>query len=287
MQVRSHARPRVAIERDDVFYDVEALERELGAAFDVPGDPWDFHLRVVALGCAGLAELDGMLAKGTRPASSRIADEDLAPLAPCDGARASYIHADVRGLAVGGRLAIRVGLARALDGQDALVAMPHGETRPDFEIGIAALIGEDLDGATRAEAKSAIVGYAVLNDWSARDAESGALATLSSTKGLRSQLGPHLVTAASLPRLERLSAWVEVGGERIDLGCVADLGIAVDEAVAQVSSELRLVAGDVVGLGPFPRGVGRSTGRTLAMHQPVAASIERIGTLRGAPVPKR
>jgi len=287
LKVRSHVRPRVAIERDDALYDVEALERELGAAFDVPGDAWDFHLRVVALGCAGLFELDAMLGAGRRPASARLLPEDIAPLAPCDATRAAFVHADVRELATRGRLAVRVGAARELLGQDALVGMPRGETRPDFEIGVAALIGEELDGATRKEARNAIVGYAVLDDWSARDAERDATPILASAKSLRAQIGPCLVAARALPQLDRLAAWIEVEGRRLELGTLADLGIPIDEAVARVSSELPLVPGDVVGVGPLPRGSGAALGLELGMHRPVAVAIERLGTLRGTAVPRR
>ena len=228
-----------------------------------------------------------MLGAGRRPASARLLPEDIAPLAPCDATRATYVHADVRELATRGRLAVRIGAARELLGQDALVGMPHGETRPDLEIGVAALIGEELDGATRKEARNAIVGYAVLNDWSARDTERDASPILASPKSLRAQLGPCLVAARALPQLERLVAWVELDGKRVELGTLADLGISIDEAVAQVSSELALAPGDVVGVGPLPRGTGVALGFALGMHRPVAAAIERLGTLRGTAVPKR
>ncbi len=285
--MRSHVRPRVALERDGHFYDVETLERALGAAVEVPGLPSDFHLRVVALGCAGLPELDAKLLAGRRPAQAHLALEDIAPLAPCAPEHGTYVHADTRALARSGRLAVRIGLARELRGQDAFVGMPRDELHPDFEIGVAALLGEDLVDASAAEARSAVVGYAVLNDWCARDAERAALPGIETVKGLRTQLGPYLLAATAAPKLERLRAWVEVGGQRVELGTLADLGIDVHEAIAQVSRETPLAAGDVVGVGPLPRGSMASLGLGLDLHEPVAVAIERIGTLRGTPVPRR
>jgi 2-keto-4-pentenoate hydratase/2-oxohepta-3-ene-1,7-dioic acid hydratase in catechol pathway len=285
--VRSHVRPRVALERDGHLYDVEALERALGAAVEVPGDPSDFHLRVVALGCAGLADLDAKLLSGRRPAAAHLAPEDVAPLPPCDPEHGTFVHVDTRALSTSGRVALRVGVARELRGQDAFVGMPPDETRPDFEVGIAALLGDDLTDATAAQARSAIVGYAVLNDWCARDAEANALGGLETVKSVRSQLGPYLLAATATPKLERLRVWVDVGGQRVELGTLAELGIDVHEAIARASHALPLAAGDVVGVGPMPRGSMTSLGLTLDLHEPVAVAIERIGTLRGTPVPRR
>lgn len=277
--VRSTSRPRVGLERDGGLYDVEALEDALGAAVDVPGDAWDYQTRVVALGCAGLRELDASLLQGRRPASALVdVASGVAALAPCDTERAAYVHVDVSGA----EPFVRLGVARTLAGQDALVDLPRGETSPGVEIGLGMVLGEDLRDATRNEARHALVGYAVLLDWSGRDAERAARPH-ETVKGLRAQLGPALVGASTIPKLAGLRATLAAGGVTQDLGTLADLGISPEDAVVLASTRFDLRAGDVVGLGPVPR----SRGGSVAFHAKVEAAIERIGTLRGAAVPRR
>ncbi len=282
--VRSKSRPRVALERDGVLYDVEALEEALGAAVPVPGDAWDFHTRVVALGCAGLRELDASLLQGKRPASSRVPADGVAHLAPCDTDRAQYVQVDLRGRPA--PAAVRLCLARALAGQDALVDLPRGERRPDLEVGLGVLIGDDLRDASVPAARSAILGLAVLIEWCARGTERDA-PPHATVRGLRVQLGPTLVSPAGLPNVASLAVSVTVGGRRFDAGSLLQLGATPEEAVALASSHVELRAGDLVGLGPLALDLTATRGRALAYHDPVEVSIERIGTLRGAAVERR
>lgn len=277
--VRSTTRPRVGLERDGALYDVEALEDALGAAIEVPGDAWDFHTRVVALGLAGLRELDAALLQGRRPASALVdRGAGVAALAPCDTERAAYVQVDVRAQ----QPLIRLGAARALAGQDALVALPRGESAPAVEVSLAVVLGEDLRDATVAEARHAILGYAVLVEWCARELERSARPH-ETVKGLRASLGPELVAAAALPKIASQRASVAVGGKTYDLGAVADLGAAPEEAVALASRALDLQAGDVVAVGPFAPSLDLRVG----FHDKVHAAVERVGTLRGAAVPRR
>ena len=277
--VRSTTRPRVGLERDGVLYDVQALEDALGPAVEVPGDPWDFHTRVVALGCAGLRELDAALLQGRRPASAVVDRTDgFAALAPCDTDRASFVQVDVRAP----RPFVRLGAGRALAGQDELVDLPRGEHEPAIEVSLAMLLGEDLRDATLPEARHAILGFAVLVDWCGREHERAAWPH-ETVKGLRGSLGPELVAQAILPKAAPLRASVAIDGRTVELGAIGELGQSPEQAVALASSVLELRAGDVVGLGPF----APSIELRVDFHARVAAAIERVGTLRGAAVPRR
>jgi Fumarylacetoacetate (FAA) hydrolase family len=264
----------VALERDGSYYDVEALEAALGSSVDVPGDRWDFQTRVVALGCAGLPELDARLLKGERPTAARIVD-GFAMLAPFECERATFLQVDTRA----GQLSTRVGLARSVTGQDDLVAVARGESPPDFEVGLGVLVGDDLSDASQAEAKHAIVGVAIVIDWFFRDAERAGRGS----RGRSAQLGPWLVASAALGRAADLAASVSVGALTSKLGSVRDLGVSIEEAVAFASSEAQVRAGDLIGVGPFPA----SRGCSAAWHQSVTATVERVGSLSGTPVPRR
>ncbi|NUP06485.1 MAG: hypothetical protein HOW73_10545 [Polyangiaceae bacterium] len=278
--LRSSARPRVALERDGVLYDVETLERELGQAVPIPGDPWDFHTRVVALGCAGLAELDRKLLQGQRPSSARIGETGFAMLAPVDTERAAYVH--VRPGARELARSLHVGHAPSIAGNDALVDLPEGDAKPTFELGIGVLVGDELRSATRAEAKQAIVGCAIVVDWS-----TSAPTHLRPAAGLRVQLGPVLVPSMALGNIAALRLSARVGEREVAIGSLVDDRATVEDVLVGVSHEVTLRAGDLVGIGPIARGSSEALGLPLAMHERLTVSMERVGTLRGSAVPRR
>src|SRR5262245_56994118 len=86
--------PTVALECDGALYDVAELDRH----FDTRYSPErfrgasDFHTRVVALTCAGLAELDDALRSGRRPRAARLLPGTFTWMPPCATDRAAYIQ---------------------------------------------------------------------------------------------------------------------------------------------------------------------------------------------------
>lgn len=277
---RSFARPRIALERDGALYDVEALEVALGAALEVGADPSDFHARAIALSCAGLVELDRALLTGRRPATSRVHPDAAARLAPCDTARASYVHVDTRA----SRPFVRVGHAPSLAGPGALIDLPADETRPDVEVGIAVVISEDLERPTRREVDAAILGYALLLDWIGHDQES-ARAGFGTARGLRAQLGPELIVGINARLLLAAPLTLRVAARAHDLGSFSKLALDPAAAVQLAASTVALRAGDVVGVGPLAS--ARALGAELAPHDAVALEAEHFGVLAGAAVPRR
>jgi hypothetical protein len=275
----------VALERDGALYDVELLEKALGAAIVVPGDAWDFHGRVVALGCAGLPELDSRLLRGERPTEARVT-EAFAHLAPVDAG--AYIHADIRDLARGGPLHVRVGLAREITGQDALIAMPPDEAHATIEVGIGVLIGEDIARCTAAEARHAIIGFSVLCDWVAPSQTVGGQNGLATTRGLRTQVGPYLVGAKSVARIERIAASISIAGAvAVRSQSLADLSLTAADLIAAASREIPLYAGDLIGIGPLPFAGTGGFATSVTLHEKIEVALDSIGTLRGTAVPIR
>lgn len=268
---RTSAQPRVALERDGVLYDVEELERELGAALPIPGNPWDFHGRVIALSCAGLAELDRKLLMGERPSAARLEPADVAVLAPLDVERAACLRFDPRG-------GLSVGHAPSLLGQHALVDPVRGEGAPTFALSVGVVVAEELSRATAREVRGAIAGLTLHLGWSEEGAPDA---------GLRAQLGPVLVPPGVVGATRALRARARVGERELELGELGSLGLPLEEAVAAASAEVVLRAGDLLAVGPLPAGCPGAHGLTLAMHQRVAVTIERLGTLHAAAVPRR
>jgi 2-keto-4-pentenoate hydratase/2-oxohepta-3-ene-1,7-dioic acid hydratase in catechol pathway len=139
----------------------------------------------------------------------------------------------------------------ALLGPGADVATHPRTERLDFELELAWLIGWDVTGADESTAAAAIVGYTVMNDWSARDVQREEMTlNLGPAKGkdFATSLGPVLVTADEFdPTAGAMRAWVN-GTPYSD----ADLSechwsIAAMTAYAAEATVVR--AGDVCGTG--------------------------------------
>ena len=274
----SSSRPRVALERDGALYDVESLERRLGASVEVPCAASDFHGRVVAMGLAGLRELDAALLRGLRPAEARVDRGMPRRLAPCETDRAALVHVDVPAYPSEAP-SVRLGWGRGLAGDGELVGLPREELRPKVELRLAMVLGEDVHNVDFRDARAAILGYALHLDWRALSDE--ARAPQSTTRGLVGQFGPHLVAADAVGRLPSLRAEVVVRERSHALGPLDRLALGPELALVHASRRFALVAGDVVTWGPLATdGVLDE----LAFHDRVEFAVERIGTLRGAAV---
>ncbi|MFV0320123.1 MAG: fumarylacetoacetate hydrolase family protein [Microbacterium sp.] len=193
---------------------------------------------------------------------------------------------------------------------------PGQELRPpvteklDFELELAAVIGAapgiGESNLTAAEAASAIFGYTIMNDWSARDLQAREMKVrLGPAKGkdFGTVLGPWIVTADEFESylddegFLRLRAEVHVNGELIGEDLVSNMGWPFPELVAYASHNSRVVPGDVLGSGTVGNGgcLGELWGRKQSLIPPplregdvVTMSVEGIGEISnrvGAAVP--
>jgi 2-keto-4-pentenoate hydratase/2-oxohepta-3-ene-1,7-dioic acid hydratase in catechol pathway len=275
--------PIVALERDGVLYDAAELERHFGTKLaDIRGVS-DFHTRVAALRCAGLHALDDRLLSGDRPASTQLHPATILWLPPCATDRAAYIQFGPYAHGAE-RPWYRFGNSRALLGHAAEIPFPSLEDEPDYELNLAALLGEDLWRATPEEVERAIAGYTVLNDWTARGMEARSLArgiSPSEAKDFATQLGPVLVTPDELDSIEALRTQVRVDVETRLCSRVGEWTFSLAESVAYISNHIELRAGDVIGAG---RVFGGSADQRVPYGACVEVMIERIGRMTGKPV---
>ncbi|SMH42446.1 2-keto-4-pentenoate hydratase/2-oxohepta-3-ene-1,7-dioic acid hydratase (catechol pathway) [Rathayibacter oskolensis] len=185
--------------------------------------------------------------------------------------------------------------------------VPPASERLDFELEVAAVIGgtgpsRSLDASA---AHERIFGYAVFNDWSARDVQAREMKVrLGPCKGkdFGSTLGPWLTTADEVADRHDpegfldLAMTVTVNGVEIGRDTLADMGWPFAELVAYASRDSRLVAGDVLGSGTAGTGclaelwgrAGSLTPPPLTLGDEVTMTVERLGaitTVVGAPQP--
>jgi hypothetical protein len=267
--------PLLALERDGALYSVGELERVFGTRFSPVrlAGACDFHTRAIALGGAGLDELDDRLRAGDRPTSARLLPGSFAWLPPCDTERALLVQLGAYDEPVDEPLH-RLGDARGLVGHGCAVPFPPGESHPDFELGVAAVLRDDLQGAGPAEAERAILGYAILNGWTGRDdrARPGA-------RRVPAQLGPVLVTPDEVGDLAPLKAQARVDARTVATAGLGGWSFSLAESIAWVSRWHALRAGDVIGAGCVHGGRGEA-----AFGATVELQVERLGKLAGRPV---
>jgi len=130
-----------------------------------------------------------------------------------------------------------------------------------------------------------VLGLTVVLVWVGLDLEASMSATgLGSSRGWSAQVGPRLLAGAELGRLRELLGSIGVEGRGQELGAFTELGTSVEQAIADASELVHLDAGDLVALGPWPRGSTELLGLELGLHQRVEASIRGMGSLRGLAV---
>jgi 2-keto-4-pentenoate hydratase/2-oxohepta-3-ene-1,7-dioic acid hydratase in catechol pathway len=177
------------------------------------------------------------------------------------------------------------------------VAMPPNTEKFDFELEIAALICHDVRNVTPRQARSAIGGYCVMNDWSARDIQAREMKLgLGPSKGkdFATTIGPWVVTADELEDCRDTDGFldlemeVRVNGELLGKDRSANMGWSFEQMVSYASRASWVKAGEVLASGTCGSGaLAEAWGRT-AMLEPsplqvgdvVEMTIERLGTIR-------
>ncbi|WP_336853506.1 fumarylacetoacetate hydrolase family protein [Sinomonas albida] len=177
---------------------------------------------------------------------------------------------------------------------------PPATARLDFELEVAAVVGHVAGSEGRSlapeEAQQNIFGYAIFNDWSARDLQSREMQVrLGPCKGkdFASTLGPWITTADEVE--DRLDAegfldllmTVSVNGTEIGRDTLANMGWPFRDLLAYASRDSRIFPGDLLGSGTAGSGclaelwgrAGALTPPPLATGDEVTMTVERLGTV--------
>jgi 2-keto-4-pentenoate hydratase/2-oxohepta-3-ene-1,7-dioic acid hydratase in catechol pathway len=142
------------------------------------------------------------------------------------------------------------------------VAVPPGCDMFDFELEVAAVVGPapglpSLGDLTVAEAARCIVGYTLMNDWTARDLQAVEMqGPLGPCKGKDSAigLGPWLLTTDEVPGLATgepsgIVLEASVDGAVLGRDSLDSMAWSFAELISYASRGTRLQAGDVIGSG--------------------------------------
>jgi fumarylacetoacetate (FAA) hydrolase len=176
----------------------------------------------------------------------------------------------------------------AIYGPEDEIPYPEGSRELDYELEVAAVIGDATGGGV-------IGGFTIMNDWSARDLQRQEMKVgLGPAKGkdFATSLGPVVVTPDELGDL-RLEMVARVNGEERSRGNLGDMYHSWESIVARASANTRLLPGDVLGSGTVGTGciLEHGDNRWLQPGDVVELEVEGIGVLRNVigpqPTPPR
>lgn len=175
------------------------------------------------------------------------------------------------------------------------VAVPPGCEQLDFELEVAAILGRGGSNLSPTEAEGCIAGFAVLNDWSARDVQAREMKLgLGPAKGkdFATSMGPFLVTPDEIAgyqgeRAYRLEMTAKVNGREYSRGSLDDIYWSFGEMIAYASRGTTLQPGDVIGSGTCGTGCilelslvhGPEKFPWLRPGDEVSLAVEQLGTL--------
>jgi len=153
----------------------------------------------------------------------------------------------------------------------------------DWEVELVAVLGRRADRVLEADAWSHVAGLTVGQDISDRSLQFAAGSQFSLGKSRRGfgPMGPWLVTLDEFDDPNDLALGCSVDGEVVQDARSDDLIFSVPRIIAELSSVLPLLPGDVIFTGT-PSGVGmaRKPPRALAPGNVVETWIEGIGQMR-------
>ncbi|GAA3431338.1 fumarylacetoacetate hydrolase family protein [Kutzneria kofuensis] len=184
------------------------------------------------------------------------------------------------------------------------VRIPPGSEVFDFELEVAAVVGRAGSDLTPEAARGHIIGYTVLNDWSARDLQAREMRVkLGPAKGKdsASTLGPWLVTADELETRRDAEGFLDLtmvvarNGIEVGRDSLANMAWTFEEMVAYASRGTTVRPGDVLGSGTCGSGClaelwGRYGTEGLPPLRPgdvITMTVDELGTISNKVVPGR
>ena len=153
----------------------------------------------------------------------------------------------------------------------------------DWEVELVVVVGTRADRVSETDAWSHVAGLTIGQDVSDRTLQFAAGSQFSLGKSRRGYgpMGPWLVTPDEVPDPDDLALGCSVDGETMQDSRTSDLIFSVPQLIAELSSVLPLLPGDVIFTGtPSGVGVARKPARFLRSGQVLETWIEGIGTIR-------
>lgn len=174
-------------------------------------------------------------------------------------------------------------------GHDATVRWPRYSQYMDYELEFGIFLGKGGADIPEGRAREHIFGFAIFNDFSARDAQMIEMRSmLGPAKGkdfdTGNAIGPWIVTADEIPDPYALRMEARVNGNVWSQGDSSTMLHSFEDMIAFASRDETLVPGEFFGSGTMGNGCGLEQDRYLQHGDVVELEVEKIGTLRNTVV---
>ena len=257
--------------------DADGVVRDLSTELaDIDGD---------AISPDGLARL-----RGIDPASLPTVDPSIRFGPPVANVRQfiaiglNYAdHAAESGMPVPPEPVIFTKAISCIQGCNDDVRKPRLSTKMDWEVELGIVIGTRASYVPKEQAMDHIAGYLVVDDLSEREFQLERGQTWDRGKGCETfgPLGPWLVTADEVGDPQKLDMWLDVNGQRMQIGNTRTMIFDCATLVSYVSEFMVLLPGDVITTGTPPGvGMGMKPPVFLDVGDVIELGIEKLGRQR-------
>ncbi len=172
---------------------------------------------------------------------------------------------------------------RSLVGPDEPVVWPRYTEKLDYELELACIIGKRGRDVAEADAGNYIFGFAIMNDFSARDIQmEEMICRLGPAKGkdFATGVGPYIVTRDEIPNPRNLKMLARINGEVWSDGNSGTSHWTWEQMIAHVSNEEDIYPSDILGSGTVGNGCGYELDRWIQVGDTVELEIDGLGKLR-------
>jgi len=175
------------------------------------------------------------------------------------------------------------GNSTTIFGHDATVPWPRYTEKLDYELELAVVIGKPAKDVPMDRASEYILGYMLLNDFSARDTQRDEMNVSTGPykgKDFAWGLGPWIVTPEEFGDPATLQMAVRVNGEVWAEATPGPMQWSFPEAISYTSQDELLTVGEVLGSGTVNGGCGFEIDRWIKPGATIELEADRIGVLR-------
>jgi len=168
-----------------------------------------------------------------------------------------------------------------LNGSTSDIVCPDFVTQLDYEVELAIIIGKNCKNISIDEASSAIFGYMVFHDVSARDIQ---FKDKQFTRGKSfdsfAPCGPWITTKDEIKDAQNLKLTTKINGEIRQNSSTNNMFIRIPEIISKISKVMTLEKGDIISTGT-PAGVmlNKPNAVFLKDGDKVEMEIENLGIL--------
>jgi 2-keto-4-pentenoate hydratase/2-oxohepta-3-ene-1,7-dioic acid hydratase in catechol pathway len=176
-------------------------------------------------------------------------------------------------------------------GHDAEIEWPDYSQWMDYEGEFGVFIGKKGKNIPKERAREHIFGFAVFNDFSARDKQAREMeGRMGPTKGKSfdtgNAIGPWIVTRDEIPDARALNVAVRINGDVVGRNTTAGLIHSFEDMIAYISRSETLYPGEFLGSGTVGGCCALESGHWLKPGDVVEVDFDRIGMLRNRVVKK-